>query len=108
MVLYEITLIPLAEKLRAVDPGLLSPFYADDAAFDGLARCSAQLLKLLMMRGADWGYLPELAKSLFISDTPGKEEAEKWEFAKDGLVLNFTRVSWYLRAYLGPQKELEA
>ena len=30
MVLYGITLIPLAEELRAADPGLLSPFYADD------------------------------------------------------------------------------
>ena len=37
MVLYRITLIRLAEELRASDPGLLSPFYADDVAFDGLA-----------------------------------------------------------------------
>ena len=46
-----ITLVPLAEELRAADPGILSPFYADDAAFDGLAQQSAQLLKLLMNRG---------------------------------------------------------
>ena len=101
-------LVPLVEELRAADPGLLSSFYADDAAFDGSARQSAQLLKLLMKRGPDRGYFPEPAKSLFISDTPGNEEATKQEFAKEGLVLNFTRVSWYLRAYLGPQKELEA
>ena len=50
MVFYGITLVPLAEELRAADPGLLSPFYADDAAFDGLAQHSAQLLKLLMKR----------------------------------------------------------
>ena len=36
MVLYRIILAPLGEELRAVDPGLLSPFYADDAAFGGL------------------------------------------------------------------------
>ena len=41
MVLYGITLVPLSEELRAADSGLLSPFYADDAAFDGLARGSA-------------------------------------------------------------------
>ena len=35
MVLYRITLTPLAEELRAADPGLLSPFYLDDVAFDG-------------------------------------------------------------------------
>ena len=38
MVLYGITLFPLAEELRAAEPGLLYPFYADDVAFDGLAR----------------------------------------------------------------------
>ena len=70
MVLYGITLIPLVEELRATDPGLLSPFYADDAVFDGLVCRSAQLLKLLMKRGPDWGYFPETAKSLFILDNP--------------------------------------
>ena len=55
IVLYGITLVPLSEELRAADPGLLSPFYVDDAAFNGLARQSAQLLKLLMKRGADHG-----------------------------------------------------
>ena len=101
MVLYRITLVPLAEELRAEDPGLLSPFYADDVAFDGLAQRSAQLLKLLMKKGPDRGYFPEPAKFLFISDTPGQEEAAKREFAKEGLVLNFISGSRYLGAYLG-------
>ena len=107
MVLYGITLVPLAEDLRAADPGLLSPFYADDAAFDGSARRSAQLLKLLMRRGMDQGYFPEPAKSLFILDTPEQEEAANREFAVEGLTLNFVSVSRYLGAYLGPQAELE-
>ena len=38
MVLYVITLVPLAEELRAADPGLLYPFYADDTDFDGSSR----------------------------------------------------------------------
>ena len=33
MVLYGVTLAPLAEELRAADPWLLSPFYAGDSAF---------------------------------------------------------------------------
>ena len=37
MVLYGITLIPLAEELIPADLGILSPFYADDAAFGGSA-----------------------------------------------------------------------
>ena len=108
MVLYGITLAPLAEELREADPGLLSPLYADDAAFDGLERCSAQLLKLLMKRGLDRGYFPEPAKSLFISDIPEQEAAAKREFLAEGLTLNYVSGSRYLGAYLGPQAELEA
>ena len=73
MVLYRITLVSLAEELRAADPGLLSPFYADDAAFDGSERKSAQLLNLSMKRGPDQGHFPEMAKSIFISDTLGQK-----------------------------------
>ena len=66
IVLYGITLAPLAEELREIYQRLISLFYADDADFDGLARRSAQLLKLLTKRGTDRKYFPKLAKSLFI------------------------------------------
>ena len=108
MVLYGITLVPLAKELRSADPGLLSPIYADIAAFDGSAQHSAQLLKMLMKRCPDRGYFPKPAKYLFISNTPGQEEAAKREFSVEGLTLNFVSVNWYLGAYLGPLKELEA
>ena len=85
MVLYRITLVPLEEELRAADPGLISPFYADNTAFDGLARRSAQLLKLLIKRGPDRGDFPDPAMSLFILDNPEQEEGAKREFAKEGL-----------------------
>ena len=107
MVLYRITLVPLAEELRAADPGILLQFYADHAAFDGFAQRSAQLLKLLMKRGPDRGYFLDPDKFLFISDTLGQEEASKREFAKEGLDLNFVSGSRYLGAYLGLQDQLE-
>ena len=53
MVFYGINLAPLEGQLRAVDSEMLSPFYADDAVFDGSQRKSAQLLKMLMNRGPD-------------------------------------------------------
>ena len=59
-----------------------------------------------MKRGPDQGYFPELAKSLFILDTPGQEAAAKREFVAKGLTLNFVSGSRYLGAYLGPQAEL--
>ena len=82
MILYGTTLVPLAEELRAADPGLFSLFYADDAAFGGSAQRSSQLLKMFMKRGPDRGYFPKPAKSLFISGTLVQEEAAKREFTK--------------------------
>ena len=74
VVLYGITLVPLAEELRAADPGVLSSFYADDAAFNSLAQQSAHLLNMLLKRGAERGYFTKPAKYLFISDTWGKRK----------------------------------
>ena len=61
-----------------------------------------------MKRGPDRGYFPKSGKSLFISDTPGQEEATNKEFAIKGLTLNFVSGSQYLGAYLGPRDQLEA
>ena len=102
MVLYGITLVPLAKELRAAESGLLSMLYADNATFDGSARQSAQLLNLLMERGPDRGYLPEPDKSLFVLDTPGKEEAAKREFTNGGVRTYLFGGSIYLGDYLGP------
>ena len=96
MVLYGITLAPLAEELRAADPGLLPPFYADDAAFDGSEQRRTQLLKLLMRRGLNQGYFPEPAKSLFISEILGQESEAKRRFAAEELTLDFVSGSQYL------------
>ena len=79
MVLYSITLVPLAKVFRTADLGLLSLFYMEDAAFDSSEQLSAHLLKLLMKSGSDRGYFPNLAKSLFISNTSGQEEVTRRE-----------------------------
>ena len=55
MVLYKIILVPLLGKIRAVDPELLLPFYADNSAFYKLVQWSARLMTLFMEKGADWG-----------------------------------------------------
>ena len=107
MVLYGITLVPLAEELRVAELGILLPLYADNVAFDCSARQSAQLLKLLINRGPDRGYFLEPAKSLFILDTPGQEEAAKRGFSGEVLNLHFVSSSRCLGAYLGPQDEIE-
>ena len=69
MFLYRITLVFLSEEPKDADPTLLLNFYADDAAFYGLASRSAAQLRLLMDRGTERGYFPESSKSLFIDDS---------------------------------------
>ena len=53
MVLYGINLDPLSEELLEADPGVLTQFCTYDAALNGLAWRSAQLLRLLMDGVAD-------------------------------------------------------
>ena len=77
MVLYGITLFHMAEELKDADPTLLSPFYANDAGLYVSARRIAAQLRLLVDRGTDRGYFPEMAKSLFIADKLEEKEAEK-------------------------------
>ena len=89
MVIYGITRITLEEELRAADLGILTTFYADEAAFDGSAQSSAQLLKLILERGVDRGYFTKSANSLFIADSPNQEEALKQDFEAEDLNLNF-------------------
>ena len=84
MVLYGITLVYMDEELRAADPGILYPFYADDVVFDGSARCSAQLLKLLMKMRLDRGYFPDTESSLFISYTQGSRRRQGGNFWRRG------------------------
>ena len=107
MVISGIPLIPLAEEIWAADPSFISPFYAEDVAFNGSAQRSAKLLMLLMDGGSYLGYFPDSSRSLFTMDIPRQEEAYKREFASEGLDLYFVGGSWYLGAYLGLRKELD-
>ena len=77
MVPYGITLDPLTKDLRDADPRLISPFYANDAAFEGLVRRSTAKVCLLMERGPDRGYLPNPAKYIFIAYNPEEKETAK-------------------------------
>ena len=85
MVLYRITLVPLVEELRAVDIGLLSLFYADDAAFDGSAQRRAQLFKLLMKRGRTRDISPNRLSTSSSWTSQGKERRRRVNLQWRGL-----------------------
>ena len=77
VVLYGITLVPLAEELRAADPGRLTPFYTENVELYGLEWRSSHILKLIVYKGADRGCLLVPSKSLSIADSPNQKESTK-------------------------------
>ena len=107
MVLYGITLVPLAEELRDEDPTLLSSFYSDYVEFYRYVRRITVQLCLLMDRGMNRVQFPKLAKLLFIGDNPEDKEAVRRNFEQAGSNINYVDGSRYLRANLGPREELE-
>lgn len=68
MILYGVALLPLTESLRAEEPTVLQPWYADDAAMVGPVDAIARAMRLLEARGPARGYYPEPAKSIFVPD----------------------------------------
>ena len=57
----------------------------------------------MMNWGPDRGYLPKLAKSLFIADNLEEKEAEKREFERLVLNILYLDVGRYLGGVLGSQ-----
>ena len=66
MLLYALTLVPLAEEMREAHPNILQPWYADDASMAGKVSRIAALMRILLARGPARGYYPEPAKSVFL------------------------------------------
>ena len=108
MVLYGITFNTQIEELQEGDLGIITPFYADDTAFDSLVRRTSQIMKVILEWGADMEYFHEPAKYFLISESPAQEAEARREFEVEGLQLNFFSNSKYLEAYLGTREELEA
>ena len=60
MVLYILSLLPLAKSVRTEDPGIFHPWYAYNADMRDPAWRNANLFCALMVKGPYHGYLPEL------------------------------------------------
>ena len=54
------------------------------------------------------GYLPKTSKSLFICDSPTKEETTNQAFEAEGLRINVVPGSQYIGAYIGPEEDSDA
>jgi hypothetical protein len=79
MLLYGVTLVPLARRLREEVPSVVQPWYADDAAMAGPCSHVATAMRLLEKLGPQRGYYPEPAKSIVICrDATHTEAAKQW------------------------------
>ena len=67
MVLYGLSLTPLAMAIRREVPEVVSPWYADDGAMAGKTKDIRPAMQLLMRLGPQRGYYPEPDKSICIS-----------------------------------------
>ena len=48
VVLYRLALLPLAEAMRGADPGVLQPWYTNNAVMRVAFRCNSKLLRAFM------------------------------------------------------------
>ncbi len=60
MILYGLTLTPIAEKIRENVKDIVQPFYADDVALAGKSSDISKAMEILMQYGPARGYFPEL------------------------------------------------
>jgi hypothetical protein len=67
MILYGLSLTPLAEAIRTAVPTTAQPWYADDASMTGKVSSIAKAQRLLLQLGPRRGYFPEPDKSILIT-----------------------------------------
>jgi hypothetical protein len=67
MVLYGLSLTPLAEAIQRAVPDAVQPWYADDSAMGGRVSAIAKAQRLLLQLGPRRGYFPEPDKSILIT-----------------------------------------
>ena len=75
MVLYGLSLTPLAKSIRAAVPQVVQPWYADDAAMAGPITGIRDAQRLLLEWGPQRGYYPEPEKSILISPLHNSPES---------------------------------
>ena len=104
--LYGIGLLPLSALLLEEFPGLVQPWYADDAAAQGDSQLLAQWLRRLREEGPKRGYRPEPSKSILLVHPGSDHEATREPLAEFPLQLK--QGARYLGGFLGGAEALDA
>lgn len=99
MVLYGLTLLPMAETLRRHNPSIVQPWYADDAAMAGRCQDIASAMRHLLRIGPLRGYYPEPSKSVLICE-PG-EDRERAQTLLAEFDFQYSDGDRYLGGFIG-------
>ena len=100
MFLYEIGLLPLAERLRADHDTVACPFFADDLTLAGRSRAVAGAMKTVITYGPSLGYYAAAAKSWVIC-AEWAEGAAREQMEAQGLQIQYTRGHRYVGGFVG-------
>lgn len=98
MVLYGLTLVPLAKRIRAATGDVVQPWYADDMAMAGKVSGIACATSLLQRFGPDRGYFPEPEKSILICRDADQSQAKRQLSAYH---FQYTTGARYLGGFIG-------
>jgi hypothetical protein len=104
MILYALTLLPLAESLRRDVPQAIQPWYADDSAADGKVSEVAAVTRLLMQRGPTRGYFLNTAKSVVVCKPTDQAEVEA---ALSRFNFTYCEGTRYLGGFVGSKSSRE-
>ena len=102
MVVYGLTLVPLAETVRGEVPDLVHAWYADDACLAGKIRSIGPAVDLIMKHGPARGYFMEPDKSILVCaeslPAPALEGLTRFKFRREN--------GWrYLGGFVGAARE---
>jgi hypothetical protein len=95
---YTVGLLPLIRGLKSELPMVTQPWYAYDACAGATFKCIRAMFLILLQLGPDYGYYPELTKSILVVSTANFARANA-EFADLGFKV--MTVSRYLGGFIG-------
>jgi hypothetical protein len=104
MILFGITVCPLAEFLRTQVPTAVQPWFADDAAAIGDLESIAQVTDLLVQYGPNRGYYVEPTKSTVVCKPDNQPQAQQ---RLSRFQFKFSDGERYVGGFLGSSTSLE-
>ena len=90
----------MAERLKEKSPGVMQPWYADDAAMQGGTKEVAATMVELIKAGPMFGYQPEPEK-LFVICPLADEVSSRAAFAEENLPVKYCRGHQYIGGVVG-------